>query len=230
MSNPLDNPVWYALKGPLSRFAKGSADGRAVGFMREVSIFNAVERLDAEGWEALSQLVGVGGAVFLFRDEVPAVPAGWKELARVPTQQLVAGDLAPVPELEVARLVEADVSEMVALAKLTEPGPFLPGTPRLGTYVGVRNQGRLVAMAGERFQPTGWTEISAVCTHPDARRKGLAAALSLWMARHIKERGDDVFLHVVEANTQARTLYESIGFVTRRAVEVVGALRTREGA
>lgn len=230
MSNPLDNPVWYALKGPLSRFAKGSADGRAVGFMREVSIFNAVERLDAEGWEALAQFAGVGGAVFLFRDEVPAVPRGWKELARVPTLQLVAGDLSPVPELEVTRLAEADAPEMVALAKLTEPGPFLPGTPRLGTYVGVRSQGRLVAMAGERFQPPGWTEISAVCTHPDARRQGLAAALSLWMARHVKERGDEVFLHVVETNSEAQKLYEAIGFVARRTVEVVGALWTGEDA
>lgn len=228
MSNPLDNPVWYALKGRLSRFAERSADGRALGFSREVSIFNAVERVDAEGWEALSQLAGVGGAVFLFRDAVPVLPSGWEELARVPTLQLVAGELSPVPEIEFSRLGEADVSEMVELAKLTEPGPFLSGTPQLGTYVGVRQGGRLVAMAGERFAPPGWTEISAVCTHPDARRQGLGAALSLVMAREINERGDDAFLHVVESNTQARKLYESIGFVERRAVEVVGALWTGE--
>ena len=137
---------------------------------------------------------------------------------------MVAGELTEVPETSIAPLGPGDVDEMLALTKLTEPGPFLSRTHELGRYVGVRHQGKLVAMAGERFQVTGWTEISAVCPHPDARRQGLGAALTLWMVRQIRERGDEAFLHLVEANEDARRLYEAIGFTLRRRVAVVAAV------
>ena len=186
--------------------------------------------VEAAAWAAQSGLVGHEGMSFLFRDRVPPPPAGWREAFRIPTLQLVAGDLAPASELSVGRLAEADADEMLALTRLTEPGPFLRRTWELGTYVGVREQGRLVAMAGERFRLPGWTEVSAVCTHPDARRRGLGAALSLWVARHIRERGDEAFLHVVETNENALRLYEAIGFKVRRTLDVVGAQWLGESA
>ena len=223
MSKLLDNPVWHALRGPQSEFAEMAAGGAALGFQRRVSIFTAVDRVDDAGWDAQAELVGAEGMSFLFRDRVPELPSGWNEAFRIPTLQLVAQELAPAPEIPVERLGEDDVEEMLALTKLTEPGPFLRRTRELGRYVGIRRGGRLVAMAGERFRLPGWTEISAVCTHPDARRKGLGAALSLWVAGHIREQGSEAFLHVVETNHTALRLYESIGFTLRRKLDVVGA-------
>jgi len=223
VSKLLDNPVWHALRGPQSEFAEGAAGGAALRFRRAVSIFTAVDRVDAAAWDAQAELVGAEGMAFLFRDRVPGPPSGWKEAFRIPTLQLVAQHLAPTPEVPVVRLGEDDVEEMLALTKLTEPGPFLRRTRELGRYVGIRRGGRLVAMAGERFRLPGWTEISAVCTHPDARRKGLGAALSLWLAGHIREQGSEAFLHVVETNHTALRLYESIGFTLRRKLDVVGA-------
>ena len=222
--NPLDNPVWHALKGPLSRFAETGSGGAVVRFRPEVSIFAAVERIDGVAWEALAELVGTGGAVFLFRDQVPAAPAGWTEIFRSPTYQMLAGELPRVPDLPIVSLGEADVEEMLALTQLTAPGPFLARTCELGIYEGVRQQSRLVAMAGERFRLPGWTEISAVCTHPDAQRQGLGAALTLSVAHQIRARGDEAFLHLVETNETAKRLYESIGFTVRRKVDVVGAV------
>ena len=222
MTNPLDNPVWHTLRGPRTDLAEQVRGGTALRFRSEFSLFAAVEDFDDDAWNAQAELVGPGGVVFLFRDQVPAPPEGWTELLRIPTLQLVAGDLSPPPDAAVITLGDADVEEMLALTKLTEPGPFLPRTHELGTYVGVRQGSQLVAMAGERFQMPGWTEISAVCTHPDARRQGLGAALSLRVAQNIRARGDEAFLHVVETNESARLLYESIGFRIRRMMDVVG--------
>ncbi len=224
MTHPLDNPIWHALGGPLARFVDGETRERVRRFDPEVSIFGAVDALDASAWQALAESTGLGGAVFLFRDEVAAPPRGWKEIYRAPTLQMVAGEIAEAPEIGVETLSEDDLKEMLALTKLTEPGPFLPRTRELGTYVGVRRGGQLVAMAGERFQLKGWSEISAVCTHPDARRQGLGAALTLWMAQQIRARGNEAFLHVVEENENARRLYEAIGFTLRRKVDVVAAV------
>ena len=112
---------------------------------------------------------------------------------------------------------------MLALAELTEPGPFLLRTPELGRYVGLRREGRLLAMAGERFRLPGYVEISAVCTHPDARGEGLAGELTLNVAHAIRAGGDEAFLHVLESNENATRLYQKLGFVIRRKVDVVFA-------
>ncbi len=217
----LDNPVWHALRGPLSAFSEPGKG--ALRFVSDVGFFGAVERVDADGWGQLARLVGEGGVAVLFRDEVPAPPVGWKEVYRGPTFQLVADDLDPVPEVETTPLGKGDVDEMLALTKLTEPGPFMARTWELGGYIGMYERGRLIAMAGQRFSVPGHTEISAVCTHPDARRRGLAAALTLVLARSIRERGDEAFLHVLETNESALRLYLSIGFRVRRRMDVVAA-------
>ena len=140
---------------------------------------------------------------------------------------MVAGDLAATPapatDLSVVPLGEEEVEEMLALTMLTEPGPFLPRTFELGAYIGIRRDGRLIAMAGERLKLPGWTEISAVCTHPDARREGLGAALTQRMAQEIRRKGDEAFLHVIVANENALRLYRALGFEVRRRVEAVVA-------
>ncbi|GAA2069622.1 hypothetical protein GCM10009801_19580 [Streptomyces albiaxialis] len=115
-----------------------------------------------------------------------------------------------------------DVPEMLDLAARTRPGPFWPRTRELGTYLGVRERGALVAMAGERLRPPGWTEISAVCTAPEARGRGHAARLVRALVAGIVRRGERPFLHAADANTGALALYERLGFTTRRPVVVRG--------
>jgi predicted GNAT family acetyltransferase len=137
--------------------------------------------------------------------------------------QMVAGELAKPSDLDVVRLGRDDTAEMLALAELTEPGPFFSRTPELGRYVGIRRGGRLLAMAGERFRVPGYVEVSAVCTHPDARGEGLAAELTLNVAYEIRAGGDEAFLHVLETNHNAIRLYERLGFFVRRKVDVVFA-------
>ena len=219
----LDNVVWHALRGRQSRFAERHASGRALRFHPRVSIFCGVERLDEDGWAAQADFAGEGGVAFLFRDEVPALPPGWAEIYRDTVLQLVARALDAPPSVSFETLGDDDVEEMLALTALTEPGPFLPGTVELGGYVGARRDGRLVAMAGRRFSVAGFTEVSAVCTHPEARGEGLGAALTLQVAHAIRAQGDEAFLHVVESNRGALRLYRSIGFEVRRRVDVVGA-------
>ena len=224
MDHPLDNVVWNALRGPQAALAEWDGSGRAVRFDPEVSLFTATDKLGEQDWAAQAELVGHRGLTVLFRNEVPKPPAGWLEVFRAPTWQLIADDLDPVPEVSVERLGVDDIDEMLELTGLTEPGPFLRRTVELGTYVGVRERGRMIAMAGERFKVRGFTEVSAVCTHPDARRQGHGSALTLWVAHNIRERGDEAFLHVLKSNESALRLYESIGFRRRRSVDSMAAI------
>lgn len=110
-----------------------------------------------------------------------------------------------------------DAEEMVALARATRPGPFESATHLTGRYLGVRREGRLVAMAGERLSPPGWVEVSAVCTHPDARGRGLASALVRAVVAGVRSRGRRAFLHV-EGGNPAVALYAGLGLAVRRDV------------
>lgn len=130
--------------------------------------------------------------------------------------QMVDDGLVAAPDPEAEVLGPADVPDMLALVERTRPGPFLPRTIAMGTYLGIRARGRLVAMAGERLHPPGWTEISAVCTDPGHRGRGLATRLVRAVAAGVRERGETPFLHTAAANATAIRLYESLGFRLRR--------------
>jgi predicted GNAT family acetyltransferase len=221
--HPLDNPVWHALRGPLSRFGAPHSTDDLVHFDSEVSVFSGVDRIDEAMWKRISDLVGLAGFCGLFRDEVPTPPEGWEEHFRGHCWQMVAEEIPAPSGLDVVRLGADDASDILALAELTEPGPFLARTFELGRYIGLRRGGRLLAMAGERFRLPGFVEISAVCTHPDVRGEGLARELTLDVAQSIREGGDEAFLHVLEDNENAIRLYQKLGFVIRRKVDVVFA-------
>ena len=120
-----------------------------------------------------------------------------------------------------------DSAEMLALATLTKPGPFGTRTHELGSYVGIRFQGKLVAMAGERLKVPGYTEVSAVCTHPDHTGKGYARVLMTEIMRRIRERGETPMLHVRADNSRAVQLYERLGFRIRKEMHFA-VLRTSE--
>ena len=116
---------------------------------------------------------------------------------------------------------EADAPEMLALATLTKPGPFFDKTHRLGDFIGVKRDGRLIAMAGERMKPAGFTEVSGVCTHPDFRGQGLAGGLMRIVTERILARGEQALLHAYADNTGAIALYETLGFSIRSPVSVI---------
>ena len=219
----LDNPVWHTLGGSLSRFAAAPSSSFMRRFESEVSPFSAVDEMDASTWDRIASEIGPEGYCALFRSDLAELPPGWEEHFRGVCLQMVAAELkAPVEiGLELERLGARQAEEALAVATLTEPGPFLTRTIELGRYVGFREGGRLCAMAGERFRVPGFVEISAVCTHPEARGRGLAAALTLDVAGAIRRRGEEPFLHVLEENHAAIRLYEKLGFVLRRRMQVV---------
>ncbi len=147
----------------------------------------------------------------------------WRVVSSFEVVQMTAGSELGRPAPEAVALGDADVPEMLALTRLTNPGPFLGRTIEMGDYIGVREGSELVAMAGERFHVPGWTEISAVCTAPTHRGRGLATRLLRAVAAGIEARGEGVFLHVVATNTGAIRLYEALGF-SIRGRRTVGAI------
>ncbi|CAM5792128.1 GNAT family N-acetyltransferase OS=Cellulomonas persica OX=76861 GN=CPE01_02060 PE=4 SV=1 [Cellulomonas persica] len=220
----LDNPAWHSLNGRHAALSEGNELVRR--YLPEVSPFAAVRSWDdPDVWDAIIDLVGPG-ELFPVSGASPVLPNGWEIAARGAGVQLVETDaLRTRPDDEVVVLGADDVPEMLALVERTKPGPFAPRTYELGRYVGIRREGRLVAMAGERLQPGGWTEISAVCTDADHQRQGLATRLVLDVAHHIHERGERALLHAAEANTRAIAIYERLGFQLRRRT-IFGAVRT----
>jgi ribosomal protein S18 acetylase RimI-like enzyme len=177
-----------------------------------------------EQWAALADLVGSGEMAAVWNvptSTVDGIAPGWRIEARVPCVQMMATDhLTGEPEAEAVELGPDDVSQMLDLVRRTEPGPFAARTHTMGRYLGIRRAGRLVAMAGERMHPPGWTEVSAVCTDPAFRGQGLAARLIRAVAHGIRERGETPFLHAAVVNTSAIRLYEALGFEVRARPEV----------
>jgi ribosomal protein S18 acetylase RimI-like enzyme len=217
--HPLDNPAWHALTSHHTHLADG--DGPARRYQPDVSFYWAVDRLDPEAWAALAAL---GSGVALARPEPVDPPDGWTVGRTIIGHQMVLGRRAtPTWDEPAFRvLTAADVPAMLDLVALTKPGPFFPRTIELGRYIGVEEGGRLVAMAGERLRLPGFTEISAVCSHPDVRGRGLAAALTDAVATEIVGRGETPVLHVAEGNDSAIRLYGRLGFERRTDIRFTG--------
>jgi ribosomal protein S18 acetylase RimI-like enzyme len=212
--HPLDNPARSSLTGPHAHFAERR--GEVLRYPVDVSPFLALpEAPTGRDWANAAALVGPGGLISYSAVDV-SPPAGWEIVMRGEGVQMVGDGVAAVPDEEAVLLTAADVPEMLALVELAKPGPFLPRTIELGVYLGIRRRGELVAMAGERLHPPGWTEISAVCTHPGHRAQGLAARLVRAVAAGIRVRGETPFLHAAAVNTNAIRLYEQLGFRLRR--------------
>lgn len=213
----LDQPVWATLQHQ-PHWAVG--DERARRFKAGINRFAAARDDAAESLAALAELVARGDdAVYLAQVPRIAVPPGLVAVKEALGVQMVATRrLEPDDGLLV--LGETDAAEMLALAALTEPGPFLPRTHTMGRFIGIRIDGRLAAMAGERMRFPGHVEVSGVCTHPDFRGRGLARRLSAAVTADIQRRGAQPFLHAWATNTAAIALYESLGFETRAVVNI----------
>ncbi|MBP0460866.1 GNAT family N-acetyltransferase [Streptomyces montanisoli] len=222
LAHPLDNPAWSALTGPHAHLAE--RHGELLRYPVEVSPWLALPTDRPRwSWDEIAAFAGPGETFSLAGyeyDEDP--PAGWEVVFRADGVQMDGAGVRGEAWSEAVTLSPADVPDMLALVERTRPGPFTARTVELGTYLGIRRGGTLVAMAGERMHPPGWTEISAVCTDPEHRGQGLAGVLIRAVAAGIQARGDTPFLHAAAANTGAIRLYESLGFRLRRKITFLG--------
>jgi ribosomal protein S18 acetylase RimI-like enzyme len=225
--HPLDSAVWSSLTGPHAQFAEGMSAARR--YPADVALFTGLSPVAGDDiWGAALELAGPDQVLLLSGPPslLDDLPAGWQIEMDLAGVQMVATDrFVSRLDAEAVRLGADDVEEMLDLVARTEPGPFLPHTYRLGTYLGFRREGALVAMAGERLHPPGWTEISAVCTDPQFRRQGLSTRLIAAVSNGIRARGETPFLHTAAANETAIRLYQSLGFSVRRPIRFF-ALRT----
>jgi predicted GNAT family acetyltransferase len=218
MSAALDQPVRSALEGGHRHLALGSP--LAQRYPREIGPFAALGEDSPAAWEALAALLLPGEAAMLVTPEAPTLGAtqspGLALTPLDPVLQMVATRLPAPGALPFSVLGEADAADMRALAGLTNPGPFAQRTHELGEFLGIREDGRLAAMAGERMRPLGAVEVSAVCVHPEHRGKAYARHLLAERTRRIMAQGAQPFLHVYPSNKGAIALYESLGYVVRR--------------
>lgn len=211
----LDNPVWASLTGAHAHLAQRHND--AARYPSDVAPFAALADVtNATGWLDLAELLGP--AVLAVVPGASVAPDGWELVDSIHGVQLIDTSLRAEVDDEAIRLDHADVPEILELIARTRPGPFSSRTIELGNYSGIRRDGALVAMAGERLHPPGWTEISAVCTDAAYRGQGLGTRLVRHVAAGIRERGESPFLHAAAANVNAVRLYESIGFAHRREI------------
>jgi len=214
----LDNPVWHALSGPQATVAEGC--GRALRFDPELAPFAGLpDDVTGDDWDALRALVGPDGVAIIVRGSIDP-PPDWETVFAAGGAQMVwdgdAGIARDQWPATVDVLTPADVPDILALVERTQPGPMRKRTIELGTYLGIRDEGVLVAMAGMRMRPPGFTEVSAVCTDDAHRGKGLADLLSRCVIGEITARGETPCLHAVITNLPAIRLYEKIGFTLRR--------------
>jgi ribosomal protein S18 acetylase RimI-like enzyme len=217
----LDRPVWNSLRAGWSHLAL--RHGSAVRLHPDQGPFAAVETATTAALDDLRALARYGDDLVLV-DPTPELPEGAPVEPQPAVHQFVWDGRPAPPEAEFAfeTLGDADAPEMFELAHLTKPGPYARATHRLGCFIGVRGEdGRLIAMAGERMKPEGFTEVSGVCTHPDHRGQGLAGALMRTVIARILARGETPFLHAYAANTGAIALYRNLGFAFRAEMKML---------
>lgn len=213
----LDNPAWWALCSVQRTFSVGN--DRVKRYQRGVLPFAAFEQGITTGVGALNTWLEAG-EIFYLIGELPPLPSNWVVVKELRCLQMIiespihpGGETAPI-----SSLTAADSDDMFDLVNTVQPGYYEPGTSRLGQYYGIRQEGRLVAIAGERMRLEGLTEISAVCTHPDYAGRQYAQQLTARVCNTNLARGIVPFLHVLQTNERAIRLYEYLGFRTRRMI------------
>lgn len=237
----LDNPIWSALATDHAALALGGAKARR--YPEDIGPLSGMPEETESGWAALAELAGSGdgggafgggGVVGLFFRDTPRIPAGWTtvrsgELVQMVAERPTAGAVAEPKGVTLRKLTAADAPAMVDLATLTEPGPFRLRTLELGTFFGILEGERLLAMAGKRMHVPGFIEVSGVCTHPEARGRGYARLLMSCVMEEIAAVGRKPFLHSLAGNAGAIRVYEGLGFRVRRELKFA-AVAVEQGA
>jgi ribosomal protein S18 acetylase RimI-like enzyme len=219
LAHPLDNPIWTALTTSQAHWAQTSKLARK--FPVEIGPLAAFEAPTRAAYESMAEIFPAGGVAAICLDAPPDLPTTWilDELAPM-LQMIYTNCKLPPPSRDFVELTAADAPEMLALATLTKPGPFALHTHELGDFICIRREGKLAAMAGERLRAPGYTEVSAVCTHPDHLGHGYATGLMVEIMRRILARGETPFLHVRSGNLRAIELYRRLGYVDRHLFQL----------
>lgn len=224
MTHLLDRPIWSALTSRHAELARGTP--AALRYDSDISPFAAPADQEPESLAALQQLVQPDETVILVQHDPILLPPGLVAVGTARAVQMISTKIVPATGDErLHRLGVADEAEMYDLATLTRPGPFARRSMHLGEFWGIRRDGRLVAMAGERLRLGEWAEMSAVCVHPDSRGQGLGRLLSTHMSDRIRAKGERPFLHAFETNSTAIELYRSLGYELRATMNVTMAKR-----
>jgi ribosomal protein S18 acetylase RimI-like enzyme len=216
MNHILDNPIYNALNSGNQHFSIGNENSKF--FQPEVAPFAGLKANSDSDFAALDRISPPESTFVIFTPEKVFIPKPWKGIREMELLQMVYEGTVPPPVVskDMVDLNIQHLPEMLALTQLTNPGPFLNETIKFGNYTGIISDGRLVAMAGQRQQPSPYVEISAVCTHPDHLGKGYASLLITEQIKRIIMAGAVPFLHVLASNQSAIRVYERLGFKTRR--------------
>jgi predicted GNAT family acetyltransferase len=231
MDHILDRPVWTALGSSHSEFCE--TNGGARRYPPSVIPFASVGRDDLESFTDLARLTGPDDVLFIV--QAAHLPQNLPSELTSPfdaavTQMIADKQMPEIHDPRIERLTEKDAAEMFALADLTKPGPFTRRAQALGDFFGVKENGRLIAMAGVRFRHPGFHEVSGVCTHPDVRGQGLGRLMMEFMCGKIFAEGNQPFLHTFSDNAQAIALYEKLGFRARSPMHVTAFRRAAPGS
>jgi ribosomal protein S18 acetylase RimI-like enzyme len=218
-THPLDHPVWTALTSRQQALAEGGTLARR--YPPDIAPFAAIADMSAQSFASLGALMSRFDIAVLFTPDTVTPSPEFKILLAETGEQMIGTPAENSSRTaDIVKLGVDDVPAMMELTKLTKPGPFTPRSHELGTFLGIRLDGRLVAMAGERMKPANYTEITAVCVHPDHRGRGYAQLLLGAVARQISARGEIPFLHVFSSNDSAIALYRRQGMEIRRRLFV----------
>lgn len=216
----LDNPAWHALSGPHAGLAETHGPFRC--YPADIAVFAAMERITPGGIADLARALAPGRAAAVLGAAPMDPPAGVEVVLAAELLQMHAPEFRALPpSAPLVELAASDAPAMLELVELTRPGPFARRTHEMGRYLGIREEGRLVAMAGERLRLAGFTEVSAVATHPEVRGRGYARMLVSAVGAGIVARGETPFLHVYPHNEPAIRAYAALGFVPRRAMHLL---------
>jgi ribosomal protein S18 acetylase RimI-like enzyme len=219
MSHPLDRPIWTALMTRQQALAEGGVLARR--YPVAIAPFADLADMAPPNFAALGAMMSRSEIAVLFTPDPVVAPPEFKVVLAETGEQMI-GTLAEAPAVgaDIVRLGTQDVPDMMALTSRTKPGPFSLRTHELGTFLGIRVDGQLVAMAGERMKPADYTEITAVCVHPSHRGRGYGQVLLGEVSRQIRARGEIPFLHVFTSNHSAIALYRRQGMEVRCRLHV----------